>query len=255
MASLQTGRTPEDRIEEEVRRRLVRRMSAAGLTMGAIANEVAYWLPTDFMRLYMEITEGALDIDSTLRSSMGRDVGDEGKATKAKVGTGPARGRGAGGLFTRTSGAHARGNKGGGGGRGPLLVKNDRLADLKARIDRRLVRVIAEEVRVYHAERAVEKGGGDPEEAREAGKQVRRAIDRARQPSSMGSVSTTHDEPRGVNHGGASGREGETHGENLMESFLAEREIEDLGTIMRCVTCKKITGKGFRLCPYTHKEG
>jgi hypothetical protein len=145
MATLRTGLTPEDRIENEVRKRMAERLSAAGVNRGRISLEVLYWLPADFVRVYMQVVEMALRMDDSLSSSAGSGVGDEGRATIAKVGGGPARGSGAGGLFTRSSGAHAKG----GGGRymRHWLVKDDDMMKLKSSIDRRIRRVIEDAIR------------------------------------------------------------------------------------------------------------
>lgn len=97
--------------------------------------EVLYWLPENFARLYMQMVDKALKMDDGVGSSMGGQSGDEGQI-KAKVGTGPQKGKQAGGLFTRESGAHARGT--GKRYRQHWLVKDENAFALKGKIDRKL---------------------------------------------------------------------------------------------------------------------
>lgn len=255
--------TNEDRIEREVRRRLRDRLAAAGVSEGRIALEVLYWLPEDFCRLYMQLASRALRIDAGVSSSLGGSVGDEGRATKAKVGSGPQRGRTAGGLHTRTSGAHAKGEK---GYRTYGTLGSDEALELKKDIDRKLRRIgVAIEEGMKRNERGDgerEQGGGrgvhgvarpaqagagggtQPGAATQAGEDRSEAgaeVERGR--GGAGSLNPPSAQKMGL------GTEGQTHGDNLR----GERALRvGRNGQKRCGTCGKIAKGDWVICPQPH---
>lgn len=58
-----SGESVEDRIENEVRRRVQDLLSAAGVDSDRVGLEVLYWLPSEFMRYYRDLFERALKLD------------------------------------------------------------------------------------------------------------------------------------------------------------------------------------------------
>src|SRR5262245_10934859 len=68
-------RTIEDRVEEEVRKRLTEAASAAGVGRGRISLEVLYLLPPDFVRMYKELFDRALADPVRPSSDGGKDEG------------------------------------------------------------------------------------------------------------------------------------------------------------------------------------
>lgn len=239
MATLRTGLTPEDRIENEVRKRMAERLSAAGVNRGRISLEVLYWLPADFVRVYMQVVEMAVRMDDSLSSAMGGSVGDEGKASIATVGGGPRKGKTAGGLFTRTSGAHA---KGGGRYMRHWIVKDDNAMRLKASIDRRIRRAIEEAVRDFQSERDAAK------------------VDQWISDLTVAGV-MTHEEAgkkamemlKKFNPGlAAKLNPGEEVGEPMEK--ISTEPVERILQEGRCVTCGKIGSAKWVLCPHPHKN-
>lgn len=206
----------EDQVEREVRKRLAETMSSAGVNQGRISMEVLYWLPENFARLYMQMVDKALKMDDGVGSSMGGQTGDEGQI-KAKVGTGPQRGKQAGGLFTRESGAHARGT--GKRYRVHWLVKDENAFALKGKIDRKLGELA----------HLIAQGGG--------GKMGSEKKVDGRTPLSPG--------------GDAVAERGETHGVDL-----GDRTLKVLGAgRLQCKGCGKMASKGWVICPRPHNQG
>lgn len=220
--------TTEDRIEREVRRRVADVMSAAGVNSGRIAMEVLYWLPEDFCRLYMQVTDKALVIDTGVKSKMGSQAGDEGQI-KARVGTGPTRGKTAGGLHTRTSGAHA---KGGGGKRYRTVgvVRDEDAFELKLLVDRKLR----------------ELAGIIEDSQRGRGRNARG--------QKIEVVRASEPHPSQPREG--KGETGETHEENLVEEISGDRTLRIVsGGRRQCRGCGKMASKDWVICPRPHNQG
>jgi hypothetical protein len=69
------GKTTEDKIQDEVRRRMTDLASSAGVDRGRIAIEVLFLLPTDFVRQYIELFDKALGDPISPATDGGRDEG------------------------------------------------------------------------------------------------------------------------------------------------------------------------------------
>lgn len=212
----------EDQVEREVRKRLAETMSSAGVNQGRISMEVLYWLPENFARLYMQMVDKALKMDDGVGSSMGGQSGDEGQI-KARVGTGPAKGKQVGGLFTRESGAHARGT--GKRYRQHWLVKDEAAFKLKGQIDRKLQELAA----------LIAQGGG-------------------------GKMGKEREKNAAGNHGGPTPGKVAEGAQEPMEEIQGgnpmERILRVVGSGRRqCTGCGKMASKGWVICPRPHNQG
>lgn len=121
-------KTFEDRVAEEVNKRLTLAASSAGVDRGRIEIEVLFLLPPEFVRQYKELFDRALADPIKPTADGGKDEGRI-KAT----------GRTGDGLHVRTMGAA------GGGKRfvaGSWPVRDERALELKRRLDRQLVGLV-----------------------------------------------------------------------------------------------------------------
>lgn len=234
--------TQTDMIEREVRKRMAELMSSAGVQHGRISQEVLYWLPEDFTRLYMILTYSSLRMDDGVSSSMGGQTGDEGQI-KAKVGTGPDRGKTAGGLFTESmsgskSGAHARGT--GKRYRNHWLIKDEEAFNLKLEVDRKL-----RELGLLIENRGKGKGkdgGGGKEGGKEKG------VGGGGKDGRGGEA-----EPQGVNPGDEKGEAGQTREDDLVKFISGDRTlIVGRNGGKRCKGCGKIAKGDWVICPNLH---
>lgn len=125
------GQNFDDRVEEEIRRRITRAASAAGVERGRIELEVLYLLPPEFVRVYRQIFDMALSDPISPQSDGGKDEG------RVK-----ASGRPSDPMRARSMGAAA------GGGkkyvRGAWPVRSEAALEIKVRLDRKILAAVRE---------------------------------------------------------------------------------------------------------------
>jgi hypothetical protein len=163
------------RVWDEVNRRLVETMSAAGLSEGSISREILFLLPRDFVMAYEALyhravrtgLEGRRDIEVEVTDKKGEGTGEYetlGGVVKARGGRRSrlAEGESLGGM------AGARKGK---AYKQAWTVADERALDLKHKMDKRL-RKIAREVKVFlEGEMEGSTGeGGEQERKKCAGK-------------------------------------------------------------------------------------
>lgn len=130
-------KTFDDRVAEEVNKRLTLAASAAGVDRGRIEIEILFLLPPEFVRQYKELFDRALADPIKPTSDGGKD---EGRIR--------ASGRTADGLHVRVMGAA------GGGKRfvaGSWPVRDERALELKRRLDRQLIGLVRDSLHAIGA--------------------------------------------------------------------------------------------------------
>ncbi len=138
-------KTTEDRIEDEVRRRLTDYASAAGLSRGRVAQEVLFLLPPEFVRQYIALFDRALGDPISPSSDGGRDEG----RIKAK-------GKPADELKARSMGGASKGGKRFVAGRWP--VRSELALQQKSSVDRSIIRTVDNALA-----KLARAGAGEPE--------------------------------------------------------------------------------------------
>lgn len=121
-------KTFEDKVAEEVNKRLTAAASAAGVDRGRIEIEVLFLLPPEFVRQYKELFDRALADPIKPTSDGGKD---EGRIR--------ASGRTGDGLHVRTMGT------GGGGKRfvaGSWPIRDEAALELKRKLDRQIINLV-----------------------------------------------------------------------------------------------------------------
>jgi hypothetical protein len=177
-----TGESVEDRIENEVRRRIQDLLSAAGVDSDRVGLEVLYWLPSEFMRYYRDLFERALKLDGGEGTAKGMvQYARLEREAKEKYGEGEeVKIRAYIDTHMTQNIVSGEGSKSkyrgvrtlvGGGGKGKYknawTVGDDQAFEEKGRVDRELVRL---------AQGLVKKGGeipgGDPRDTSQVGVRV-----------------------------------------------------------------------------------
>ena len=121
-------KTFDDRVAEEVNKRLTLAASAAGVDRGRIEIEILFLLPPEFVRQYKELFDRALADPVKPTSDGGKD---EGRIR--------ASGRTGDGLHVRTMSAA------GGGKRfvaGTWPIRNEQALELKRKLDRQIIALV-----------------------------------------------------------------------------------------------------------------
>lgn len=119
------AKTFDDKVAEEVNKRLTLAASAAGVDRGRVEIEILFLLPPEFVRQYKELFDRALADPIKPTTDGGKD---EGRVR--------ASGRTGDGLHVRTMGAA------GGGKRfvaGSWPIRDERAVELKRRLDRQII--------------------------------------------------------------------------------------------------------------------
>lgn len=130
----------EDRIEDEVRKRLAEVGSSAGLAQGRLSQEVLFLLPPEFVRMYRDLFDRALGDPVQRAGDGGKDAGRLKANGKSKD---PLR-------------ARSRAGAQGGGKKfvaGAWPVKSELALEEKRKLDRAIVRA---------AEKAIGAAAGRP---------------------------------------------------------------------------------------------
>lgn len=125
------AKTHDDRVEEEVRRRLTNAAAAAGVDRGRIELEIVWMLPPEFIRMYRDLFGRALADPISPQSDGGKD---EGRIKAA--------GKPADAMKARSMGGAAGGGKRYVNGAWP--IRDERALDLKIRLDRKILAAVRE---------------------------------------------------------------------------------------------------------------
>jgi hypothetical protein len=120
----------EDRVEEEVRRRVTSAASAAGVDRGRVELEVVWLLPPEFMRLYRAIFSRALADPISPTGDGGKDEG----RVKAK-------GKPADAMRARSMAGAAKGRR---FVQGAWPVRDEAALEAKNRLDRKILAAVRE---------------------------------------------------------------------------------------------------------------
>jgi len=139
-------KTVEDRIEDEVRKRLSERLASGGVASSRISQEILFMLPSEFVRMYCELYDRCF---GPIMVGVGDGGKDEGRIKRK----GGAVGKGSEMKTRKMSGAQ------GGGKRfvqGNVPIKDEESLEKKRRLDRKLVRSVEESLR------GTRRGGGEP---------------------------------------------------------------------------------------------
>lgn len=139
----------EQRVEEEVRKRVLALLSNAGLPEVDVAREVHYWMPQEFMEFYRDLFLRAVKLEGRGREGLSRvnsngdrvSVGDN---RRVGVGTVRRRKRESDEAYAeRTRGNMGRGATDGGKKyKNHYTVKDEEAFKLKTLIDRRLMEMV-----------------------------------------------------------------------------------------------------------------
>lgn len=223
-----------ENVEDRVRRRLQEVMVSAGVRERAVAIEVNWWLPREFIDAYQVLFEMALKLGDSAgegAAGMGSGGGPAGKAAgrrgkKMKPGgIGSARGAASGGKRYKDT----------------WVVKNEDALEVKRRVDAKLVDIVQRMSRQVKMERRDERagavqvnvGGGEGGQ----GKIWERNLRLHRRNSNLVELS-----------------QGGTPGSGLLVyGGLREGELVDLdGVRKKCRDCGKIAAGAWVRCPYPH---
>jgi hypothetical protein len=120
----------DDRVAEEVNRRLTSAAASAGIDRGRIEIEVLFLLPPEFVRRYRDLFDRALADPIKPSSDGGKDEG------RLK-----ASGRPNDPMKARSMGAAAHGKK---FVAGSWPIRNEAAVEAKRRLDKQLIRMVAE---------------------------------------------------------------------------------------------------------------
>lgn len=139
------AKTHEDRVQDEVRRRMTDLASAAGVDRGRIDLEVLFLLPSEFVRGYRRLFSEAL---ADPVSPIGDGGKDEGRIKAA--------GKPADPMKARSMGGASGGSKRFVAGAWP--IRDEKALELKVRLDRKILGLIRESLDTLSRERS---GNGD----------------------------------------------------------------------------------------------
>lgn len=144
------GRSIEDQVQAEVRRRWADYWSGAGLDEGRLGQEVLFLLPVEFVRMYQELFELALQANPSGADSGSRR--DEGQI-KASGRTGARDQHASAGMHTRE--LHAAVTKP--AFKQKWVLRSEVAGTEKRKLDRKIVRAVASALRVVKDEAARER--------------------------------------------------------------------------------------------------
>lgn len=135
------AKTVEDRIEDEVRRRISELLSSAGVARSRLSQEILFLLPPEFVRMYRDLFDRALGDPIARAGDGGKDEGRIKASGKSKDA-----------MRTRSMGPAAGGGKRFVAGSWP--VRSEAALEEKRKLDRSIIRAV---------ERAMgAAGGGKP---------------------------------------------------------------------------------------------
>src|SRR5688572_21341706 len=132
------ARTVEDRIEDEVRRRLSEAGASAGLAKARLSQEVLFLLPPEFVRLYQDLFDRALGDPVQRAGDGGKDAGRLKASGKSKD---PMRAR------SRAGAAHGKRFVA-----GVWPIRSELALEEKQRLDRAIIRAAEKAVRALRGD-------------------------------------------------------------------------------------------------------